>query len=328
MMMVQQHQPPVVSFAPCSRRYTQQVTRKIQKKDTRPACSRQQNNAHAATRQCMDALGRGRTRTARYDVSTSAAAANMTSITATFMAENPVLSGVIITVIRSVGADLFAQMGVEKKKWSEINWRRVVGFGAFGGIYVAFFMYYLYVWLLTPLPTWLGLKGKLVCGIFTMLVDQFIHTPFLYIPAYYLSCEWVKNKPNANLLADAYETWKREIKSTFKAALGVWLPAMTINFCVLPTHLMVPWINLVGLCWMVFLSVSSGGKEVAQHPMSVAPFDVVDTDGDGVISREEYAAAFGDKSDSPSFESVDTDGDGSITRDEYAAAFDDKKEQN
>ena len=57
---------------------------------------------------------------------------------AEFMAANPVAAGVAITVTRSIGADLFAQVKVEKKAFpSEVNWRRITGFALFGGLYVA-----------------------------------------------------------------------------------------------------------------------------------------------------------------------------------------------
>ena len=182
-------------------------------------------------------------------------------------------------------------------------------------------MYYLYALVLSPLPTWIGINDKIVGGLFTTLVDQAVHTPFLYLPAYFVMVAWVNNEDAGivGVFSAAYEQWRREIKDTMKAALGVWLPAMTINFCVLPSYLAIPWINLVGLCWMLFLSIKSGASGDSaspKHPMALVTFDSVDANSDGVIDRDEFAAAFGDSG--VSFESLDTNKDGVIDRQEFA----------
>ena len=66
------------------------------------------------------------------------------------------------------------------------------------------------------------------------------------------------------------------------------------------------------------------GTQVTKKPMSLK-FDVVDTDGDGVISPEEfrmYFKAMGIKEScaKASFDAIDTDHDGSISKKEFLAA--------
>lgn len=66
----------------------------------------------------------------------------------------------------------------------------------------------------------------------------------------------------------------------------------------------------------VLLSTTAVAGDVAGKATAAITFEVLDKNADRQISRTEAA---GEKALSESFASVDTDGDGYVTQDEYAA---------
>ena len=51
----------------------------------------------------------------------------------------PFANNVIIATAKTVAADLIAQMGVEQKSFSEIDWKRTFVFMLFGSLYLGGF---------------------------------------------------------------------------------------------------------------------------------------------------------------------------------------------
>ena len=52
------------------------------------------------------------------------------------------MNNVAIATLKTVAADLIAQIGIEKKSLSEVDWKRTFVFMLFGAIYLGGFQYF------------------------------------------------------------------------------------------------------------------------------------------------------------------------------------------
>lgn len=176
-----------------------------------------------------------------------------------WMADNPVLSAIIATVVRTAPCDLLAQFYFEGK--SELDWRRFMAFNLFGAVYVGWFQYYFYKHILNAsLINMFGITGKFPVAASIAMLDQILHSPFLYFPSFCLMMKIMEG--GSNILADTYTKWSTEVVGVVQASMALWFPAQLINFYFMPPYLVIPFINLVGACWVVWLSLQQGkGKE-------------------------------------------------------------------
>eukprot|EP00931_Biecheleriopsis_adriatica_P048494 TRINITY_DN28013_c0_g1_i1.p1 TRINITY_DN28013_c0_g1~~TRINITY_DN28013_c0_g1_i1.p1 ORF type:complete len:114 (-),score=10.55 TRINITY_DN28013_c0_g1_i1:290-631(-) len=76
--------------------------------------------------------------------------------------------------------------------------------------------------LATPLRT----------GIGCMFIDQFLHTPFLYIPAFFLTAGLLQGWTFDKSIAVMREGFWMSLLSTWV----MWVPLQTMNFSVVPQH--------------------------------------------------------------------------------------------
>lgn len=112
---------------------------------------------------------------------------------------NPFLAQLALCTAKTSACDLLAQVVLEKKKFSEVDWKRNGAFTLFGFLYLGGVQYFIYVNIFGKLfsrsiMTTFGsqtIRQKLtnVPGLRTLfaqiVVDCGIHQPFLYFPAFY-----------------------------------------------------------------------------------------------------------------------------------------------
>jgi len=196
---------------------------------------------------------------ARNYCSSAAESSGFMSPFVAWMKANPVTFAMIVTVVRTAPCDLLAQFYFEGK--SELDWRRFMAFNLFGAIYVGWFQYYFYtLFLNASLINMFGITGKFPVAASIALLDQIAHSPFLYFPSFCLMMKVMEG--GNNILADTYTKWSTEVVGVVQASMALWFPAQLINFYFMPPFLVVPFINLVGACWVVWLSLQQGkGKE-------------------------------------------------------------------
>lgn len=175
----------------------------------------------------------------------------------------PTVTGVVVTLVRTAPCDIFGQTYLEGRELSceVIDWRRFMGFMIFGGLYVGVFQTYLYRYVINAanLTMLTGLTSKAPIVFANAMVDTFIHSPFMYLPLFWLTMRAVNNTtPPETWIPATYAKWKANVFEVSMASATLWLPAQILNFYFMPQHLMVPFINLVGVFWVVYLSLKEG----------------------------------------------------------------------
>lgn len=179
----------------------------------------------------------------------------------------PFAFGVVLSGFKTSFSDLLVQKIVERRQ--EIDWRRNAAFASFGFLYLGGVQYTIYVPIFGRLfphaKTFvkLGWRQKLrdTKGLFAVFaqtfLDQCIHHPLMYFPAFYCTRELVMSeKPNFGKVIDNY---KQNMKEDLLALWKIWVPATAINFAFMPMHLRIPFAAGVSLLWTCVLSTMRGG---------------------------------------------------------------------
>lgn len=173
----------------------------------------------------------------------------------------PMRTGVITTLVKTSAADLFAQKVVEAKE--EMDWRRHGMFCLFGLGYLGCFQYYLYNHLFVqwckPITAAVGHLGAAPIKTF---IDQCIHHPLVYFPAFYTLKGAVEGRP----IAETYDKYRADLWENCKALWMIWVPAQMVNFTVVPLHLRIPFVAAVSFAWTVVISVMRGTLDSRQQP--------------------------------------------------------------
>jgi predicted amino acid-binding ACT domain protein len=179
----------------------------------------------------------------------------------------PLAFGVAFSGCKTSFSDLLVQKVVERRE--HIDWRRNAAFAAFGFFYLGGVQYTLYVpifgrmfpgaaaFAAKPIAQKLkDFKGmaQLVAQVF---IDQCIHHPLLYFPAFYCTKELVmKNEPDLRrCLAD----YRRNMSEDLHALWKIWVPATAFNFAFMPMYARIPFVACVSLLWTCILSTMRGG---------------------------------------------------------------------
>jgi predicted amino acid-binding ACT domain protein len=179
----------------------------------------------------------------------------------------PFWFGVGLSGFKTSLSDLLVQKVVERR--DEIDWRRNMAFAAFGFIYLGGVQYTLYVPLFSRLfpnaasfaAKSLRDKARDVRGMYQLgmqvVLDQMIHHPLLYFPAFYCTKELVmKKEPN---VARCLQEYRHNMWEDLQALWKIWVPATIINFAFCPMYLRIPFVAGVSLCWTCILSAMRGG---------------------------------------------------------------------
>ncbi|KAL3811060.1 hypothetical protein ACHAXA_004571 [Cyclostephanos tholiformis] len=194
---------------------------------------------------------------------------------------HPLAFGVGVSTIKTSASDLLVQVVVEKKSVDDVDWKRNAAFATFGFFYLGGVQYALYVPIFGKLfphaskfaSMPLGEKivdSRGMRGLFGQLfLDQFVHHPLVYFPAFYATRELVmSDEPN---IRAALESYRSNMKEDLLAIWKVWIPSMIINFSFMPMWARIPWVAGTSLFWTCILSAMRGG-DVGHSREMEAPF--------------------------------------------------------
>ena len=152
------------------------------------------------------------------------------------------------TVLGAV-SDLVCQFAVEEA--TVLDRRRLVAMTVFGGIYnggAVTFIYRSYPRLLQFLPA--AVRATPTRSAFgAAVIDQTLHCPLIYTPAFYLCTGVLQGQSIASAAA---ELRSRYFDSTV-ACMSFWFPFMFFNFRVVPPHLNVACMQTGNLIWSVII---------------------------------------------------------------------------
>eukprot|EP00594_Rhizosolenia_setigera_P010565 CAMPEP_0178978212 /NCGR_PEP_ID=MMETSP0789-20121207/25008_1 /TAXON_ID=3005 /ORGANISM="Rhizosolenia setigera, Strain CCMP 1694" /LENGTH=271 /DNA_ID=CAMNT_0020667875 /DNA_START=39 /DNA_END=854 /DNA_ORIENTATION=- len=212
------------------------------------------------------------TKTAEKKVVSEAAASTEGGLLA-FPKNHPFLFQLMVATGKTSAADVVCQVVAEKKKFSEIDWKRNGIFVIFGFAYLGGFQYWLMVnkyrqWFPTmdrfaKLPFAQKLKdsaGMLDAGKM-VLFDILVHLPFIYFPTYYTIKESVFGKSwnPVDWAVDGVTKWKGNFSEDWAATIKVWGPSDCVQF-VLPLWMRMPFRHGVSFFWTAYVSFSRGAK--------------------------------------------------------------------
>ena len=209
---------------------------------------------------------------------------------ATFV-EQPFTTALVTSVFKCVTSDIAVQYFIEGRE--ELDLKRVMCFATLGLTYVGAFQYGLYNNLMKPLGGVLTRRFGTGASVGTMVaIDTFLVCPFVYLPAFFGLKMWANGectlaetpaKIAAKLRGTGVGGGGRdgggrdgdETLSNGKEGMGMltlialwayWMPAQAINFWMVPRHLTIPFMNLLGFGWNGIMSAMNGADDrVAQE---------------------------------------------------------------
>ena len=195
-------------------------------------------------------------------------------------AKHPFSFGVVVSGVKTSVVDLLVQKIVERKE--EIDWRRNAAFATFGFVYLGSVQYAIYVPFFGKLfPNAASfasktlrqkikdLKGIRNVGV-QLFLDQCVHHPFMYFPAFYATKELVMSAQNEDGKPDfskAYASYTENLWDDMIALWKIWVPATFVNFAFMPMHMRIPYTATVSLAWTCVLSSMRGGDAIHSDDM-------------------------------------------------------------
>lgn len=192
---------------------------------------------------------------------------------------HPLAFGVGVSTLKTSASDLLVQVVVEQRK--EVDWKRNAAFATFGCFYLGGVQYAIYVPLfgrIFPRAATFAAKplreklrdAKGIAALFgQVFLDQFVHHPLLYFPAFYGTRELVMSESPD--LGRAMATYADNAREDLSALWKVWVPSTLLNFAFMPMWARIPWVAGTSLLWTCVLSAMRGGD--AAHAVDIeAPF--------------------------------------------------------
>lgn len=127
--------------------------------------------------------------------------------------------------------------------------KRTAKFGGFCVFYVGMFQHMLFNKLYPYLFPGTGLR----VAIQKTFCDNFVHTPFVYLPAYFS----YKSLTSGGCMTEGLYTYQSEGYGVLSACWALWIPAQFITFYAVPPNFRILWSAFVGSSWEVILSLMS-----------------------------------------------------------------------
>mmetsp|Transcript_27092 Transcript_27092/g.54161 ORF Transcript_27092/g.54161 Transcript_27092/m.54161 type:complete len:96 (+) Transcript_27092:644-931(+) len=85
-----------------------------------------------------------------------------------------------------------------------------------------------------------------------VFLDQCVHHPLMYFPAFYLTKEIVM-KDNPDIKGTLMQ-YKENMREDLLALWKIWVPSTIVNFAFMPMWARIPWVAGTSLLWTVVLS--------------------------------------------------------------------------
>ncbi len=100
-----------------------------------------------------------------------------------------------------------------------------------------------------------------------VLIDQCLHHPFLYFPAFYVTREVIEHGATPASLNVALGKYRTNMAEDMVALWKVWVPVTCLNFAFSPMWLRIPVVATTSLAWTAILSAMRGAStEVEASP--------------------------------------------------------------
>lgn len=210
---------------------------------------------------------------------------------------HPFKFGCVFSCAKTSFSDWLVQRYIEKRE--RIDWKRNMTFASFGLVYLGGVQYSLYVPVFGRLfpnaASYAGksLRDKLADAVGSrsmvaqVVIDQFVHHPFLYFPAFYS----LKEVVNGGLVTDGLAKYKKNYKEDLVALWKLWVPSTIINFAFMPMHMRIPWVATTSLFWTCILSYMRGSEDVPAELIADVSEDVSGNQGRALSAMLDWRVA-------------------------------------
>lgn len=173
-----------------------------------------------------------------------------------FAAGNPVSFTSLTAVLRGFVGDIAAQRIEGAKDFDDIDFRRIILYVGWTSGAMHFLDRPLYTWLMPRIfPS--RLNGRLYWPnvVKSVIVDNFIATPFVYYPLFYLWKDCIVNSSHSS--TESLQHCCTELPKQMSVCLWYWVPVQAATFSVVPNHLRMGWLGVSSLAWVSILSVTT-----------------------------------------------------------------------
>ena len=155
----------------------------------------------------------------------------------------------------AIVGDVATQKGIEgcdSSKGRGLDLRRVGAMALFGLFYTGPVCHTLYSSYASVLPAaLLRRRGGEALG--STLLDNFVHLPVLYVPAFYIGVGFMQGQSRAKVEGEL----RARYSETLLTSWGYWVPFMATNFAVVPPHLRTIVMQCGNLVWSGIISFIS-----------------------------------------------------------------------
>mgnify|MGYP002001751691 CR=1 FL=1 len=133
---------------------------------------------------------------------------------------------------------------------------------------------------MADLPGTLGVAAQ-------VFLDQCVHHPFMYFPAFYMTKELVLYGGDASV-DRVYKRWNDNFWPDLEALWKIWVPATCLNFAFSPMWMRIPVVASTSLVWTMILSAMRGTEEVED---GAAAFVGEEEDAAGLVMLGPHVSA-------------------------------------
>mmetsp|Transcript_104485 Transcript_104485/g.204933 ORF Transcript_104485/g.204933 Transcript_104485/m.204933 type:complete len:229 (+) Transcript_104485:99-785(+) len=182
---------------------------------------------------------------------------------------HPLFFGIGLSSFKTVASDFVAQVYVEKKE--RYDFRRSAVFFTWGALYLGGVQYFIYVRLFAqrffpgavafaakPLREKLADRAGQATVVKQVVLDQFVHHPFVLFPAFYQVKEFVEGGTPRDGFRKFWKNWGEDCRVCW----SIWIPAFLINFSCSPLWLRVPFVAVVSFGFTILFSTMRGAREI------------------------------------------------------------------
>jgi hypothetical protein len=164
-----------------------------------------------------------------------------------------------------LAGDAFCQLTMEGVAPAEYDVPRTLVFSGFNTIYSSTVSVRVYSLYTTVLPARV-LASPWRFGAASSLLDNLVHSPAIYLPAYYA---W-KGALGGQSVAEAAQTYRDQFVPVMRSLLVVWVPVQFCTFCFVPAPQRVAATLAANLVWNSLLSFQSHAPELGAAPLATA----------------------------------------------------------
>mmetsp|Transcript_16481 Transcript_16481/g.35540 ORF Transcript_16481/g.35540 Transcript_16481/m.35540 type:complete len:216 (-) Transcript_16481:226-873(-) len=160
--------------------------------------------------------------------------------------QRPIVTNIMTGGTLGFVGDTVCQKVVERQE--RMDWRRCMAMTTFGTCYSGFVNYFVYRAYSRLLPEVL-MRTPLREGVTCSMVDNFLHVPFFYTPAFYIITEGIQG----NTFEGAIDSFRRSGLTSIVSCWAMWLPYQAVTFSAIAPSNRTAFTNMGNLVWNVIL---------------------------------------------------------------------------